>query len=331
MTKVSAIVTTYNVQEYVASAIQSIFDCEFENLELIVVDDGSNDKTRAIVEEISDQQFQHKVEIKKLFFSKNTIGGVASAANAGMDAATGDVVLFVDGDDWIIPHATRKAVSKLMNSSDDFIVTDCQEYGNKSGNYVYYPEAQHWNNLPFAKTLEEKRNLLLYMAPFPWRKIYRRSFLEDLNIRFPIGDFFFEDNPFHWSTVSLARSFSFLKEVTHIHRTEREGQTIGAKGVKFLKIFDHAWIIRSQLEKSGVFNKHSRSYANWLLRHIIWCSANVPAGYLNEVFERARPLLQKFSADIFWDGVAHSGFSASDVRKVAAIYLNQRFEFFREF
>lgn len=330
MTKVSAIVTTYNVQEYVAPALQSAIDAGFDELELIVVDDGSTDRTRAIVDAIAAQP-PAGVTFKLIYFSQNTVGGVASAANAGMDTATGDVILFIDGDDWIVPANANKAVRRLIENGDDFIVTDCQEYGNRTGRYVFYPEGAHWDCLPDAVTLEDRRSILLHMAPFPWRKIYRRSFIEEFNIRFPMGDFFFEDNPFHWHTTSLARSFSFMREVTHVHRTDREGQTIGAKGIRFMKIFDHAAIIRRQLEDWSLFEKHRMPYVNWLLRHVTWCAAHVPPSYLNEVFERSKPMLRALTPDIFWSAVATSGFSASDVRKVAAIYLDQRFEFLREF
>lgn len=330
MSRISAIVTSYNVQEYIAPALQSAIDAGFEDLELIVVDDGSTDRTRTIIDAMAAAA-PPNVTYKLLYFAQNTIGGVASAANAGLDAATGDVILFIDGDDWIMPSATRKAVRQLLDGEDDFVVTDCQEYGNQTGRYVFYPEGAQWDRLPAAASLEARRTILLHMAPFPWRKIYRRAFLDQFSIRFPIGDFFFEDNPFHWHTTTLARRFSFLREVTHVHRTAREGQTIAAKGTRFLKIFDLAQIIHQQITAAGVQDRHKEPYLNWLLRHIVWCAAHVPPGYLNEVFEKSGNHLRPFGPGDFWAAVANSGFGPSDVRKVAAIYLGQRFDFLREF
>ena len=208
MVKISVIITCYNVEEYIATAIQSVLDCGFENLELIIVDDGSSDKTRQIADLIT-RNLRPNVTFTPIYFSRNTIGGVACAANAGMDIATGEFLVFVDGDDWVIPHNLCEAIDLLESSRADFVVCDCQEYWNNNGRYSHYPEHAQWAKLAITSQLNSQRNILLHMAPFPWRKIYRRSFLEQNNIRFPVGNFFFEDNPFHWNTTVQAESFVF--------------------------------------------------------------------------------------------------------------------------
>ena len=327
--KISAIVTCYNVEEYVAITLQSVLDCGFDDLELIVVDDCSNDGTQAIIKAIADDR--HDVSIQPVFFSKNTIGGVATAANAGLDLATGDIVLFVDGDDWVIPKYTKQAVEMLWKSKADFIVCNCSEYWNHDGKYSQYPEHHLWGQVAAEWRTDRLRNTLLEMAPFPWRKIYRRSFLEEKAIRFPVGDFFFEDNPFHWETTTKAEKFLFLNEITHVHRMNRTGQTIGANGARFIKIFDHAQIMLDKLKKDDLFESYKKDYAKWLYKHILWCSRYVPPGFLNEVFERANPLLKELPAHTFWEVVSTSGYNAKDVRKIAAIFLNKRFEFLQEF
>ena len=330
MTKISAIITCYNVQEYIATAMQSIIDTGLEDLELIVVDDSSSDRTRTVIEAVA-ANLPANIAFVPLYFSKNTIGGVASAGNAGLDVATGDVIIFIDGDDWVIPHNLKKAVDQHLAGKTDFTVCGCLEYWNDNGGYSQYPEAQYWDGLPSQTTLAERRDTLLRMAPFPWRKIYRRDFLERHGIRFPVGDFFFEDNPFHWETTVKAQAFDFFEPPTHVHRMARSGQTVSPKGTKYIKIFDHAQIIRDKLKQDGALEANQHIYTDWLLKHIIWCSAHVPSGFLNEVFERAKPHVTNLGPDVFWHSAAVSNFNASDMRKLAAIYLDERFEFFREF
>lgn len=330
MTKISAIITSYNVQEYIATAMQSILDTGLDNLELIVVDDCSSDRTRTVVDAVAEN-LPGNVDFVPVYFSKNTIGGVASAGNAGLEVATGDVVIFIDGDDWVIPHNLREAVDQNLASGTDFTVCDCLEYWNDSGKFTQYPEGHYWAQLPGLTTLRARRDTLLKMAPFPWRKIYRRAFLERHAIRFPVGDFFFEDNPFHWETTVKADSFDFFDKPTHVHRMARAGQTVTTKGTKYIKIFDHATIIREKLEQEGALEANQALYMDWLLKHVIWCGNHVPPGFLNEVFERAKQHLRPLSPDVFWHALAVSGFEPSDVRKMAAIYLDERFEFLREF
>ena len=152
-----------------------------------------------------------------------------------------------------------------------------------------------------------------------------------MEIKFPVGDFMFEDNPFHWETSVKARSFGTLREVTHIYRMGRTGQTIASVGIGNLKIFQHFDIIRDMLAKSGQQVKLELQLLRWLIKHVLWLSERVPPAFLNEVFEKSRPSLSQFNAGLFWYGVVGCGLSARDMRRVAAIYLNARFDFFREF
>ncbi|SFM81103.1 glycosyltransferase family 2 protein [Shimia aestuarii] len=330
MSKISAIITCFNVQEYIATAMQSIIDVGIDDLELIVVDDCSIDRTRTIVDTVA-RNLPDNVSFNPVYFSKNTVGGVASAGNAGLDMATGDVVVFIDGDDWVIPYNLKGALEQHLSGGYDFTVCDCLEYWNDTGKFTQYPEGHYWEQLPSLTNIRARRDTLLKMAPFPWRKIYSRGFLERHKIRFPVGDFFFEDNPFHWETTVKAETFDFYYRPTHVHRMARSGQTVSAKGTKYIKIFDHATIIREKLEQSGALEANRDLYLEWLFKHIIWCANHVPAGFLNEVFERAQQHVCPLSPDVFWHAIAISGFDPSNVRKMAAIYLDERFEFFREF
>ncbi|MFY0312386.1 glycosyltransferase family 2 protein [Leisingera sp. D0M16] len=327
MSRISAIITTYNVEPFIATAMQSVIDAGFEDLELIVVDDGSTDATRQVADAIGAAAPPERVSYVPVYFAQNTIGGVACAANAGMDRATGDIVVFADGDDWVLPDNLAGAVRKLQAAGTDFIVCGCQEYWNNSGNYTSYPEAHLWDRLHQARGLEERRQLLLQMAPFPWRKIYRRDFLERHNIRFPVGPYFFEDNPFHWETSVRAESFSFFEPVTHVHRMAREGQTVTAMGVKPLQIFEHAETIRAMLERTGRAGDLEERYFHWLADHVLWCSRHVPAEALNRLFSLASEALAAYPEETFWTLMAQKPRDLAGVRLLTAARLGDRMGF----
>src|ERR1700744_6122202 len=90
--RVTALIDTYNHEQYISQTVQSVLDQDFspEELEIVVVDDGSTDGTASIVE-----SFAPRV---KLIRKKN--GGQASAFNTGFAASTGEIVAILDGDDW---------------------------------------------------------------------------------------------------------------------------------------------------------------------------------------------------------------------------------------
>ncbi len=141
----------------------------------------------------------------------------------------------------------------------------------------------------------------------------------------------FEDNPFHWETTIRARSFGVFREVTHIHRMGRFGQTVSNVGASNLRIFEHFDIIRGMLSKFDQKNGREKQLLRWLLKHILWVSERVTPPILNSVFEESRQRLSNFNNDAFWQGVSDLGLSARDMRRVAAIHSNLRFDFFREF
>lgn len=327
MTRISAILTTYNVESYVATAMQSVIDAGFSDLELIVVDDGSTEATCNAADVVGHAAPSDRVDYVPLFFANNTIGGVASAANAGLDKATGDVVIFVDGDDWVLPGNLASAVNKLLSTDDDFVVCGCQEYWNDTAAYTRYPEGHLWAKVKETAEIDLRRKLLLQMAPFPWRKIYRRSFLESKKLRFPVGDYFFEDNPFHWETSVQARNFCFFEPVTHVHRMARQGQTVTSMGVKPLQIFEHARTISAMLASNKKSQAYEEQYFQWLTDHVLWCCRHVSPQGLNLLFDQARAALQPISDETYWQILSHKPRNLKEVRQMTALRLGDRMGF----
>lgn len=327
---VSVIITAFDVASYIAVAVQSAMDALPEDAEIIVVDDGSRDMTPALLGALTES-FAGRAQIRPLTFSQNTIGGTATAANFGMDHATGEIVVFLDGDDWVIPHALRRALDRMRADKLDLLVTDCSEYWNDTGAYTKYPEAHLWDQLKLVGDDASRRGLLLKMAPFPWRKIYRRGFLEAANVRFPVGDYFFEDNPFHWDAVLKAGSWGWHHEVTHVHRMARAGQSLDRKGPAYLKIFDHFDTMNRLVSTIDNSAARRRGLLDWLLKHILWCAGQVTPREWNDLYELAVPRIVLFEAGLFWAAIRSTEFSAVDIRKLVALALADRMGFLREF
>ena len=91
---VSVIVPVYNVAPYLEQCLDSIVNQTYQNLEIILVDDGSTDESGAICDRYAEQDGRIQVVHKEN-------GGLSSARNVGLDKMTGEWVLFVDSDDWI--------------------------------------------------------------------------------------------------------------------------------------------------------------------------------------------------------------------------------------
>ena len=104
--RISVIVPVYNVEQYLPRCVESILAQTYENLEILLVDDGTKDNSGAICDAYARQDARVKAIHKKN-------GGLSSARNAGIDASTGEYLSFVDSDDWIEPDMYEKMMALM--------------------------------------------------------------------------------------------------------------------------------------------------------------------------------------------------------------------------
>lgn len=174
--KLSIIVPVYRVESTLDKCITSIINQDYENIEIILVDDGSPDTCPAICDKWADNDSRIKVIHK-------TNGGLSDARNAGIDMASGDYITFIDSDD----HIDKGIVSKLMN-----IIIEHPEY-----DILEYSIKQTGPNAEKELVFEDKKYNCIkkywseceaYNHSYACNKIYKTSLFS--NIRFPKGKVF---------------------------------------------------------------------------------------------------------------------------------------------
>lgn len=122
---ISIIVPVYNVEKYIKQCLDSIVHQDYNNIEILVIDDGSEDKTGTICDEYALQDRRIKVVHKKN-------GGVSSARNAGLKLASGEYIAFVDGDDTVEKNIYSRCMSDFEKNDVDIVVylsNTMDEYG----------------------------------------------------------------------------------------------------------------------------------------------------------------------------------------------------------
>ena len=146
----------------------------------------------------------------------------------------------MDGDDYVEPTMFERLVDAAAGCDADLAMCEYQEVVDGSGERRDPADAHRWAELTVAVLCAGRprpgRQFLRFIA-VPWRKLYRRSLLEDNAIRFPVSDGFYEDNPFHWFTVLSARSIAVVPEVLCYHRVGRAGQTMATADERLFQIF----------------------------------------------------------------------------------------------
>lgn len=296
----SFIVTSWNIEDYIGPCLDSLAPCLAPGDELIVIDDGSDDCSCEEITAALARLEGQGINLCPIFLGANTQGGVGIPANVGLRDATGDAVFFVDGDDWVDAAGLQAARQRFEAQDCDVLIANYRVYDAVQDQFLPPPDQPLWQRVRGCSSLQQRRHLALQMIGVPWRKIYRRTFLEAHNIRFPEGDFFYEDNPFHWQVCLAATEIAFFNRTVCSHRMGRAGQTMAATGADLAVFFDHYERIVAQLPDP----QYRPDALRWLLENMAWHMERLAPAAQWTYAVRAEDVL-KTIADADWQAMRH--------------------------
>lgn len=221
MEKVSVVVLTYNVGAYLRDCISSILKQTYSNLEILLVDDSSTDNSLAICQEFAQQDPRIKI-------LQEVNSGAGPVRNLGAQAATGDYVMFIDGDDFLAPEAIEKLLQRLHHDHSD--IACCLFYRiDDQGTYYFYTD----NNDPQQKALtgpytpqqwvhNEIRPVVGQIYYQAWAKLFKRSLFQ--NIEYPHHSYG-DDALTGWKLYLAAHRISYLNESYYCWRMRNNSIT----------------------------------------------------------------------------------------------------------
>lgn len=185
--KVSVIVPVYNLEDYIERSINSLQNQTYQNLEIIIVDDGSLDSSLSIIEQLAATD-------TRIIYRSQPNGGAAKARNTGLSLVTGDYITFVDGDDMLSPNAISDNIGYFVDNKIDWVAFSIKRVDN-DGRYITHNLM--YNGITFKDTEEiSSLNFIPYfyeerISGVACGAIYRRSSIQ--NIKFEEG-FYYEDS-----------------------------------------------------------------------------------------------------------------------------------------
>jgi CDP-glycerol glycerophosphotransferase (TagB/SpsB family)/glycosyltransferase involved in cell wall biosynthesis len=220
MPRFSVIVPAYRVQAYLGECLTSVLGQTYEDFELIGVDDCSPDGCG----EIFDEFARADPRVKVLHLAENA--GLGGARNAGIAAATGDYLLFLDSDDTMTPGSLQAVADRLdATGSPDVLVFD---YARTfwDGKVVRSIDAPVFAPAPDRLEVFDvsQRQELLALLMVVWNKAYKRTFVQRYELRFPSG--YYEDIAWTYPAMLAAGSIALLDRVVVHYRQRREGGNI---------------------------------------------------------------------------------------------------------
>ena len=174
---ISVIVPVYNVEENLPRCVESILAQTYENLEVLLVDDGTKDNSGAICDDFARQEDRVKVIHKEN-------GGLSSARNAGIDAAAGEYLAFVDSDDWIEPDMYTQMMALMEESAVKLVCAGRWDVSSETGEKTLGlcpAEREAISGEELAGRIFRWENV----DSAAWDKLYHRSLFDA--IRYPLG------------------------------------------------------------------------------------------------------------------------------------------------
>lgn len=221
MEKISVIIPAYNAEKYLDQCVESVQSQIYDNIEIIIVNDGSTDRTAAMIERLKEKDSR----IRTLHKRKNE--GLGAARNSALELVTGQYVLFLDSDDWIDPNHISDLYDLLVRTDSDVAIANFTRYIESENRYEihitdgdYYEQLftpQEWFTYQYGKP----HNLSLCFT-VPWGKLYKRALFD--NIIYYTGPFG-EDDRTTWKLYLKADKISYMHRSSLIYRVNSGSMT----------------------------------------------------------------------------------------------------------
>ncbi|GHH89958.1 glycosyltransferase family 2 protein [Streptomyces capillispiralis] len=238
MPKLSVIVPFYNVQRYAPDTLRSLRANARPDFEFVLVDDHSEDGTPAILERAAED-LADVAQVRHIRHDRN--GGIATARNTGLDAARGEYLAFLDGDDWLAPGYLSELVAAAERLGCDFVRTDHVRVTDRARSVRRVPVGLRDEVLnPRDAILPADRTTSVDYVSV-WAGAYHRRLLERGLLHFTEGLHTAEDRPWTWKLHREAESFAVINLLGVFYRrgvTSSLTRIGDARQLDFIRAFD---------------------------------------------------------------------------------------------
>lgn len=263
----SVILPIYNVEKYLAACIDSILPQTFGDFELILVDDGSKDGSGKICDEYASRDKRIKVIHKKN-------GGLSDARNAGTENASGEYVIYIDSDDFVLSESFFEDIkNEIDNSKSEVVLYKFSKY---------FDEEKKLDKCRFSLDVPASdSDMLLYELVkrdayygMAWVKAFKRSVAIENNIRFEPG-LLGEDMDWYFNLVLCADTYSVIDKAYIAYR-QRSGSITSSHKLKNLTDFIYIlekWSAKikaaeiSDKKRAALMGALAKYYSNLLITY----------------------------------------------------------------
>ncbi len=244
--KISIIIPVYNLEQYITKCLDSVIKQTYTNLEILIIDNNSSDKTLEICQ-------QYALKDSRIKVLNQPIRGASNARNLGLENATGDYIGFVDGDDYIDRNMYRLMIDKLTEFDTDFVICNA---------YIITPKETkiriHFNHEKVGKVLtgNDIFEYIFSNSGVLWNTLIKRKNIENLKFETNIG--YGEDQLFLFESLKRIQTAIILDKPLYYYLSSREGSVVFSKAnehsLGFLDVTDKVtdFLLKNNLSAAAI-------------------------------------------------------------------------------
>lgn len=260
MELISIIIPVYNVEDYLEDCIESVLGQSYKNIEILIIDDGSKDKSKDIA-----IYYSEKDKRIRLFSQKNM--GASVARNRGITEANGKFIMFLDSDDILEENSVSILYEEITKENVDIVSgnwINIDEENNIIDNYNFKDEIYLNNKMYSIKEILS----YTFFDPVPSNKLFKKNIIDENNIRFAevaIG----QDLNFFLKYIANCKKIFITNKIIFKYRI-RNGSISRTYSLKIKDITESFKNIERYYLDCNRFNIYSKEINSWKIHHLNW-------------------------------------------------------------
>lgn len=254
MCKVSVIISAYNIDKYIERCINSIVNQTMLDIQIIVVNDGSTDKTLNIINKIAYTD-------KRIIVIDKRNEGIIEARKSGLEIARGNYILFVDGDDWIEKNTLEKLYDDAIKNNSDIVVYNAfwSDDNKQEPRDIFNIKGDNENYL--------KMLFLGEIMPAIWAKFIKLEYIKVNNVKFPNRVSYAEDLAMTSSLFIHNPKISFLSDNLYNYYQRLDSIT-KSRNIKILEMDKAMSFIKDILRKVHIYDNYYEEFEYMIYVHL---------------------------------------------------------------
>lgn len=311
MTDISIIVPIYNAENYLNKCINSLINQTKQELEFILVNDGSTDSSEEIIKTYKD---------KRIKYFKNPNQGIGKTRNFGIEKATGKYIMFLDSDDYLREDACQRLYDKAEEEKLDLVICNFYRLEDETNirEEILIPKFKD-------TTLKENKDLLLKVNLAPWNKLYKSTLLKKNKIKF-VENLKYEDAPFVIEAMDKANKIGQVTECLNYYIIHKNSETT-VRDKKILDIIEIVDMIRKYFSKRKEFTEtvdklSVRILTNYTIQQRVQQDKEVGIRFIDRAFKYMKENIPDYKNNKYYE---NRGFLKRTIEKneyLTKLYIN---------